>query len=732
MMPLSRFLPGSLLLVLLPLLLADTALAQPRGRDRTPRKPADSSVMIVNGGGVSWNAYNDLLSDQRNYQRQQLGKEADLDPAVKDQLLMQLVDEMLITQEAARHKIIIDQAQATAVLLKSPPDFIRQSFLDKDGVYQAEVFRQAVLNPESIVQYVQVPGKQREQVIASWKGDLEKLTRYIQQQEIRRRLTDTLMRDSKLTPAAIRARYMAEHTRFDGSFIRILHSTIADSLVPVGNDEAQEWYNTHLDDYRFPAQRELSSLIIPVYPLPSDSAAQRGQLDQIRENLASIPSESRSAAVDRMARTLGGSRFPNEPVGLDRIPREVRRQVAESKPGDLIGPFTTSEEGDMSLFYVRGIEPVRDTVVRVRHILLKVEGGEENADSVMKVFADTLRAQLTTEKAFSDAAQIYSIDAKESGGDLGYFGRGVTVPLFDSLAFAGPIGVALGPIRTQFGYHLVWIMERNSTGYRMQELRVPLLRIGNAALNGVMTDANAYARALSSGSPAVDSIYHSIRARYRDVVTDTAIIGQLDMYGDGITANQFAYNADRNDVGVIQLGGNRVMVAQRLRAWKASLATFDNVKFNFVIPQVRRERQMEMLKERVQGAKDTMTADMMLGIIRLKAPLAEAFMIRDQPMTSPPDEDLSILDSLVERTGDSSVSGPVRGQHGYYFLRVVHKSYAPTERDWQGDREPFTAEYTERYRKKLLDDLLAKLRRDAVVEDKRPFAGTIYKGTVPR
>jgi len=721
-----------LLLSAFTLLLVGSVQAQPRKRDRTPRSGGDSIVAIVNGAGIPWAMYNDLVADQQNYQRQELGREAEVDPSTRDQLLVRLIEEELMRQEAARRGIVVSEAAATSVLLASPPDFISRNFVDRNGVFQREIFRQAVLNPESIANFVQVSGKSREQIITSWKNDVDKLIRYIQNEEIRQRLSDSLVKAKPLLPAAIRARYMAERTRFDGSFIRILHSTIPDSLVPIGNDEALRWYETHLDDYRFPAQRELSTLILPVNPLSSDSAAQRDRLEQIRSLLASTPVEQRPAAVERIARTLVAGRFPNEPIGLDRIPIGVRKQVAESHKGDVLGPFPTSEEGDLSFFYVRGIESGGDTVVRARHILLKVEGVEENADSVMRVFADTLRSHLTTEAAFEEAARTYSADAREEGGDLGYLGRGIAVREFDSVIFAGPKGVALGPVRTRFGYHLVWIIDRSATSYRLQELRVPLVRIGDAAKKRVMADAQSYAAALSTGSPSADSIYRELRGRYRDAVADTSILGRLDLYGDGITANQFAYTADRNDVAVIELGGNRVMVAQRLRSWKASLATFEAVKINFVIPQARRERQLAMLRDVAKHVGDTMTADMALGLIRLRAPLAEAFMVRNQPMTQPPDEELSILDTLFERMGDSSVSGPVQGKHGYYFLRIVHKSYAPTERDWVGDREAFTADYTARYRKSFLDELLARLRRDAVVEDRRPFTGIIYKAATPK
>lgn len=46
------------------------------------------------------------------------------------------------------------------------------------------------------------------------------------------------------------------------------------------------------------------------------------------------------------------------------------------------------------------------------------------------------------------------------GGELGQFGRGQMVPEFDKVVFEGEVGKPLGPVQTQFGYHVVEVTER--------------------------------------------------------------------------------------------------------------------------------------------------------------------------------------------------------------------------------------------------------------------------------
>jgi len=53
-----------------------------------------------------------------------------------------------------------------------------------------------------------------------------------------------------------------------------------------------------------------------------------------------------------------------------------------------------------------------------------------------------------------------SCPSGQEGGHLGTFGRGQMVPEFDTACFEGEVGEVQGPIKTQFGYHIVEVTER--------------------------------------------------------------------------------------------------------------------------------------------------------------------------------------------------------------------------------------------------------------------------------
>jgi len=88
---------------------------------------------------------------------------------------------------------------------------------------------------------------------------------------------------------------------------------------------------------------------------------------------------------------------------------------------------------------------------KASHILVKTEAEAEDLKSKIA----------SGETTFADAAKAHSsCPSGKRGGDLGQFGRGQMVKEFDSVVFNEEVGVVHGPVKTQFGYHLILITER--------------------------------------------------------------------------------------------------------------------------------------------------------------------------------------------------------------------------------------------------------------------------------
>jgi peptidyl-prolyl cis-trans isomerase C len=89
------------------------------------------------------------------------------------------------------------------------------------------------------------------------------------------------------------------------------------------------------------------------------------------------------------------------------------------------------------------------TKVHAAHILVKDQS---------KAFE--LLARIKSGESFEAIAKQYSeCPSKSKGGDLGTFGRGQMVKKFEDAAFNGKKGEVVGPVKTEFGYHLIKIID---------------------------------------------------------------------------------------------------------------------------------------------------------------------------------------------------------------------------------------------------------------------------------
>ncbi|MCE0555340.1 MULTISPECIES: peptidylprolyl isomerase [Motilimonas] len=86
-----------------------------------------------------------------------------------------------------------------------------------------------------------------------------------------------------------------------------------------------------------------------------------------------------------------------------------------------------------------------------RHILVETEQQ-----------CNELKAQIENGADFADLAkQFSSCPSGAQGGELGEFGPGMMVPEFDKVVFSAPVNTVQGPVRTDFGYHLLEVTSRS-------------------------------------------------------------------------------------------------------------------------------------------------------------------------------------------------------------------------------------------------------------------------------
>jgi peptidyl-prolyl cis-trans isomerase C len=86
-----------------------------------------------------------------------------------------------------------------------------------------------------------------------------------------------------------------------------------------------------------------------------------------------------------------------------------------------------------------------------RHILVD---SEEKCESI--------KQEIENGRDFADAAKEFSTcPSGQKGGDLGEFGPGQMVKEFDEVVFSADVNTVQGPVKTQFGYHLLEVTNRS-------------------------------------------------------------------------------------------------------------------------------------------------------------------------------------------------------------------------------------------------------------------------------
>ncbi len=95
---------------------------------------------------------------------------------------------------------------------------------------------------------------------------------------------------------------------------------------------------------------------------------------------------------------------------------------------------------------------------RASHIL--IEFGDDKAAALKK--AEDLLAQAKADPSkFAELAEANSADTGSAsmGGDLSFFGRGMMVPAFEDAVFNAKKGDIVGPVESEFGYHIIYVTD---------------------------------------------------------------------------------------------------------------------------------------------------------------------------------------------------------------------------------------------------------------------------------
>lgn len=188
-------------------------------------------------------------------------------------------------------------------------------------------------------------------------------------------------------------------------------------------------------------EKELNDLIANYPPEQQIYLSSPQAKDELLEQLIGFHLFSKMAEVEHIKES------EEYKETLAKMENELASHMAATSVIDKV----TLEDGEVKEYYdANPSQFVSGAQVKAKHILVDEE---KTAEDIAKEIAEG--------KSFEDAAREYSTcPSKEKGGDLGYFGKGQMVPEFEKAAFEGAVGEILGPVKTQFGYHLILVEDK--------------------------------------------------------------------------------------------------------------------------------------------------------------------------------------------------------------------------------------------------------------------------------
>jgi parvulin-like peptidyl-prolyl isomerase len=144
---------------------------------------------------------------------------------------------------------------------------------------------------------------------------------------------------------------------------------------------------------------------------------------------------------------------------LERVKKELAVQVWQKKELDKV----KVSDKQIKKYYDENKEEFNEKEsVHARHILVKTE---DEAKGIVKQLK-SLKGKKLKSKFIELAKSKSTGPSGPKGGDLGYFAQGQMVPEFNKEVFSMKVGTISKPVKTQFGYHVIYLDDKKESKTR--------------------------------------------------------------------------------------------------------------------------------------------------------------------------------------------------------------------------------------------------------------------------
>ncbi len=651
------------------------------------------NIAVINGEPILYQDYTGALEQEVRAYQQRTGDAAP--QAVRDQyadvVYDRLVEDRLREQEMNRLGIRVTDSEIREMFTGATPDpIVLQLFPDGEGGVDRARLQSVIDNPEAT-------------------QDLIAIEDYLRGKRRAEKLNALLGAAVRVTDADVNAEYIRRNSTVAADYVALRYAAIPDSAATVTERDLDTFYDDHREDFKRERTATIDFVSLSQEPSAEDSAA-------IIRDLADLRADFASAADDSVFVTRNFSQTPYSSayLGPNGMESELATTVFEDPtPGRIVGPLLVGDEA--RLVKVTDVREAEDQAVRARHILIGQRGDSEEERASQLEQAEQIKARIAGGESFETLARQYSQDPGSAarGGDLGWFGRGQMVGPFEEAAFDAAIGDLVGPVETQFGYHLIEPTARSTQEVQLAQFVQPV-GTTSSTLRAVRDKADDLKYFTEEGGEfAAEAERQGLEIQQAVIQGDQQFIPGL---GNSRAVRSFVARAEPGDVSDVIDTGTSFVVVRVGDIQEEGYRSLADVR-DEIEPRVRLEKKKEVQVAKLREALGKGSFDEVAAATGGTRGTAPAVSYTNLVVPGLGREPAFVGTAFGLDQGETS--GAVGGANAAYVLRVTQKTAADAAQMTSDERTQLRNELTSQARQRIVNQWIEKLRDEADIEDNR-------------
>jgi peptidyl-prolyl cis-trans isomerase D len=660
-------------------------------------------VGSVDGKKISYKEFSELLKTFSDNQKAQTGKEPDEDQLkqLRDQVWQTLVTQQLVDEQIKRLGLTVtDQELVDWVRGDNPPEDLRRNFVDSTGQFRKDLYEEFLSNPN---QFIRDPEGREQDYGTRWLADYEKSLR---QRRLQEKLQSIILAAVRVPEGEVLQRFMDQNIRYDADYALFdAASLVPDSAIQVTDADLRAYYNDNTDQFKVDATRTLKYVLFPVKATAADSAARWKDMEEATARARK--GENFQDLVNMYSDRPDTGAFFN-PGELSAILEDA---LTHAKVGDVVGPIQDAD--GLHLLKVLGEKKAVNEYIRASHILFTVAGPDSNAT---KAEAQMVAKRAREGNDFAQLAKEYSKDPSGArGGDLGWFTKGRMVPAFENAAFKARVGEIVGPIRTQFGLHIIKVTGRDSRALKVAQVFMKI-DPSSQTRNDLSDRAKDFAYNAGQSEFTKEAQQTGLEVKETQIQEKGGLIPGL---GVNEAATRWAFKNNTGSVSDPYTIGNAYVVFFIADAKDAGVRPFDEVKQS-IRPATLRKLKIDKTMQMAAAVRSKLAPSDSLSKIEQIDPAVKvqntgAFTLAGAvPGIGRDPEFVGAVSGL--QTGQ--ISPPVRGMRGAFLIQLLSKT-AFDSAAFASQKDMLISRLTQEKRQQVMTDWLARLKEKADIVDNR-------------